>query len=110
MTYICDFDLLLCPKLAAIVRVWLMTCMLTLAMLFVVAGTIVGDVEGYIFNKAEILQMLVSNALVQCAPTVCTVVRAKIRVRADVSLLVPMCDVQQPSQRMWLYRPRSHAS
>jgi hypothetical protein len=28
----------------------------------------VADVEGYIFKKPEILQMLVSNALVQCAP------------------------------------------
>ena len=33
-----------------------------------VAGTIVSDVEGYIFNNTEILKMLVSNALVQCGP------------------------------------------
>ena len=32
------------------------------------AGSIAGDVEQYIFNNTDILKMLVSNALVQCAP------------------------------------------
>ena len=45
------------------------------------AGTIVRDVEGYIFNDTKVLKKLVSNALVQCVPWAATSIMARASTR-----------------------------